>query len=148
MRGTMKNGFRGSPVLNDRHGAGSRRPGWAALYALLVVAAVWLALGCAGSKYTYIDADKNPVTVESKWYGSGCVAYGVDAKGNPRLIHSVDAETNWITGRIVPPLVNLAGAILTGRIGGVIDTPGPSGIGGCRFLFLDQGEDVDDLEPE
>ena len=42
----MKNGFRGSPVLNDRRGAGSRRPGLGALCALLVVAALWLG-GCA-----------------------------------------------------------------------------------------------------
>ena len=137
----MKIGSRGSPVPRDRHGSGSRRPGWGALCALLVLT---VSLGCASSTYKYIDTNNNPVTVKTEWYGRGCVAYDVDEKGNPRLIHSVDAETNWITGRIVPPVVNLAGAILLGRIGGITEVSGPSGIGGCRFLFLDQGEGDDE----
>ena len=146
----MESGLRGSTRSDDQHGVGSRRPGWEWIkdyYLFFVMAAlfgclVWLD-GCAGSTYTYIDANSNPVTVKSEWYGSGCVAYDVDAKGNPRLIHSVDAETNWITGRIVPPLVGLAGALWFRTPGMLTDTPGPSGIGGCRFLFLDQGEDDD-----
>ena len=111
--------------------------------ALLGVLAIF-AIGCAGTTYKYIDANGKPVEIKTKWYGRGCVAYDVDKQGNPRIIHSVDATSDWIGGRTVPPLVGLAGALWFRTPGMITQAQGPSEVKACSFLFLDQGEDDDD----
>jgi hypothetical protein len=111
---------------------------------IIALVALFALAGCNSVVYTYTDADNRPVTVKASSYGRGCIAFELDKNKNPQFIQSTDATTDWVVGRIVSPLINVAAMVLAKfPTGGKLDTPAPSAIGGCDSLFTDAPDEED-----
>ncbi len=71
-------GFRGSRLLRDL---------------MLVGMAVWVCTGCASSTVTFVDEGGDPIVVEQKMGGRGCIAMSTNKGGGVDVVvHVFDHE--------------------------------------------------------
>ena len=103
-----------------------------------------LALSCATSSITFLDAEGDPITLEQQLGGRGCIAVNTDKSGGIDVIMQQDASSDWAGVRVIP---TLAQAVITAFFGSRdpdgADYSGPSSIQGCAGLFSESLEEDD-----
>lgn len=103
---------------------------------LLVLA---LVTACGTSGITVIDKAGNPITIEHRIGGRGCIAIDVGADGSVGSVLQQDATSDWAGIRVLPTIVKMALTTVLGSRDTSDETgfSGPSDIAGCSGIFVD-----------
>lgn len=113
-------------------------------HGVVAAMALFFVMGCGGSTITVMDKNQQPVTIEHKIGGRGCIAVDVGSDGSVSAVLQQDASSDWAGIRVLPTIVKTALTVLFGSRDGSDDTgfSGPSDISGCDGIFT--AEEPDD----
>ena len=115
----------------------------------IVLLSALVAFGCSGVTVTTQGPQGAPITVKSNIGGRGCIAAEVDpATGTVNIVTSQDGTSDWAGVRAIPLLAQTALTTVLGAAPGeTVGMDGPSIVGGCDGLFVDE-LDVSEIEEE
>ena len=92
--------------------------------------------GCANSSITVPVPDGEPIVIEQKMGGRGCIAVSTTDEGGVDIIVQQDGSSDWAGIRVLPTIVKTALVTFFGdRESDGVDFAGPSDIQGCAGLF-------------
>lgn len=101
--------------------------------------ALVLALGCGTFAITVKDSRGKPVTIEGRIGGRGCLAAEIGKDGSINIVIQQDASSDWAGIRAIPTLAEVAiAAMVPGASPKGAEFTGPSDIGGCQGIFVDE----------
>jgi len=101
-----------------------------------IVCALVFCLGCASYEVEYIPPYPEAATilVKSHMYGRGCIAMDLALDGTVSIVVAQDGSTDWIIGRALGWIAELAAPIFGGR-NDPDQMKGTSTVQGCDGLF-------------